>query len=229
MITEILPTLQIHKLTQEQYDRELEAGRINENAIYLTPSMSQTIPILASGTDLNTVRTTGDYYLSPENTYENSFIDGIAGILHVTPGLSLGDVRQVIELGSEIFERTYSYGAWENWKSSGIGGSEGLLVIPIDAGYTVIQWGRAAMTVKANSVSSVQVNLPHAYQNKYDYEIFAHVYSKRPEVINSGCYDQNVGNFKVYCHSSMTSDAPGGIIAWMTIGTMETDPRYILS
>ena len=37
MITENISTLKIHKLTQEQYDRELEAGRIDENALYLTP------------------------------------------------------------------------------------------------------------------------------------------------------------------------------------------------
>ena len=37
MITENLSTLKIHKLTQAQYDRELEAGRIDQNAIYLTP------------------------------------------------------------------------------------------------------------------------------------------------------------------------------------------------
>ena len=37
MITENLSTLKIHKLTQAQYDRELEAGRIDENALYLTP------------------------------------------------------------------------------------------------------------------------------------------------------------------------------------------------
>lgn len=37
MITENLSTLKIHKLTQEQYERELEAGRIDESAIYLTP------------------------------------------------------------------------------------------------------------------------------------------------------------------------------------------------
>ena len=37
MITENLSTLKIHKLTQEQYDRELQAGRIDENALYLTP------------------------------------------------------------------------------------------------------------------------------------------------------------------------------------------------
>lgn len=37
MITENLSTLKIHKLTQEQYDREFEAGRIDPSAMYLTP------------------------------------------------------------------------------------------------------------------------------------------------------------------------------------------------
>lgn len=37
MVTENLATLKIHKLTQDQYDRELAAGRIEENEIYLTP------------------------------------------------------------------------------------------------------------------------------------------------------------------------------------------------
>ena len=37
MITENLSTLKINKLTQEQYNRELEAGNIDANALYLTP------------------------------------------------------------------------------------------------------------------------------------------------------------------------------------------------
>ena len=37
MITENLSTLKIHKLSQTQYDRELANGRIDENALYLTP------------------------------------------------------------------------------------------------------------------------------------------------------------------------------------------------
>lgn len=37
MITENLPTLKIHKLTQEQYERELANGNIDETALYLTP------------------------------------------------------------------------------------------------------------------------------------------------------------------------------------------------
>lgn len=37
MITENLSTLKIHKLSQAQYDRELAAGRIDANALYITP------------------------------------------------------------------------------------------------------------------------------------------------------------------------------------------------
>ena len=37
MKTENLSTLKIHKLTQEQYDRELAAGNLDETALYLTP------------------------------------------------------------------------------------------------------------------------------------------------------------------------------------------------
>lgn len=37
MIIENVSTLKIHKLTQEQYDRELAAGNLDENALYLTP------------------------------------------------------------------------------------------------------------------------------------------------------------------------------------------------
>ena len=37
MNTENLSTLKIHKLTQAQYERERDAGRLDENALYLTP------------------------------------------------------------------------------------------------------------------------------------------------------------------------------------------------
>ena len=37
LFTENLTTLKIHKLSQEQYNRELESGNIDETALYLTP------------------------------------------------------------------------------------------------------------------------------------------------------------------------------------------------
>lgn len=53
MITKNLSTLKINKLTQGQYDRELAAGNIKEDELYLTPdeAVKQT-PIIYSTTDL---------------------------------------------------------------------------------------------------------------------------------------------------------------------------------
>ena len=66
MITENLSTLKIHKLTQAQYDRELAAGNIDENALYLTPSESvfmttATVSLAADGWENNiqTVKANG--------------------------------------------------------------------------------------------------------------------------------------------------------------------------
>ncbi len=53
MITENVSTLKIHKLTQEQYNRELEAGRIDENAIYLTPDEEIDLSPYATIEDMN--------------------------------------------------------------------------------------------------------------------------------------------------------------------------------
>ena len=38
MATENLRTLVIHKLSKEQYERALAAGKINPNELYLTPA-----------------------------------------------------------------------------------------------------------------------------------------------------------------------------------------------
>ena len=48
MITENLDVLKIHKLSKAQYEREYEAGRLEENALYLTPvdDMSEVVKIV---------------------------------------------------------------------------------------------------------------------------------------------------------------------------------------
>ena len=53
MITENLLTLKIHKLTQEQYERELAAGKLDENAIYLTPDEGIDLTLYATVEQLN--------------------------------------------------------------------------------------------------------------------------------------------------------------------------------
>lgn len=54
MITENLSTLKIHKLTQEQYDRELSAGNIDANALYLTPDEDVDLSGYATKEQVNT-------------------------------------------------------------------------------------------------------------------------------------------------------------------------------
>ena len=53
MFIENVSTLKIHKLTQEQYDRELAAGNIDENALYLVPDKSLDLSEYAKVTDVN--------------------------------------------------------------------------------------------------------------------------------------------------------------------------------
>lgn len=53
MSTENLSTLKIYKLTQEQYERKIEAGDIEENAIYLTPDEDINLGLYATVEELN--------------------------------------------------------------------------------------------------------------------------------------------------------------------------------
>lgn len=70
LVTENLLTLKIHKLTEEQYQRELAAGRIDENALYLTPYEETDLSEYATqeyvDERLATKQPVGDYALKSE-------------------------------------------------------------------------------------------------------------------------------------------------------------------
>ena len=72
MITENLSTLKIHSLTKEQYERELAAGRIDENALYLTPYEETDLSIYATQEHVEEAlaqkQPIGDYALNSEVT-----------------------------------------------------------------------------------------------------------------------------------------------------------------
>jgi hypothetical protein len=53
LITKNLSTLKIHILSQEQYDRELAAGRIDVNALYLTPDKKFDLSIYATSQEVD--------------------------------------------------------------------------------------------------------------------------------------------------------------------------------
>ena len=62
MIIENLSVLKINKLTQKQYDRELEAGNIDENALYLTLEELETL-IPAEYKQVEYIQSTGAQYI----------------------------------------------------------------------------------------------------------------------------------------------------------------------
>ena len=67
MITENLSTLKIHKLTKEQYNRELAAGNIDESALYLTPDESADLSKYATKEDIDFINTkVGDTSVSEQ-------------------------------------------------------------------------------------------------------------------------------------------------------------------
>ena len=79
MITNNISTLKINKLTQAQYDRELAAGRIDENALYLTPDeekvpTSRTINGKALSEDITLV--SSDIGAAREEHTHNELRDG---------------------------------------------------------------------------------------------------------------------------------------------------------
>ena len=56
MITKNLSTLQIHKLSKNQYDREYQAGNLSTDILYLTPE-EDILPIVDGGTGASDIET----------------------------------------------------------------------------------------------------------------------------------------------------------------------------
>ena len=97
MNTENLSTLKIHKLTQAQYDRELAAGRIDPNALYLTPDEEIDLAPYATVEQLNgkadavhthaisdvaNLQSTIDSTLASAKSYTDSAVSGKADASH---------------------------------------------------------------------------------------------------------------------------------------------------
>ena len=74
MITENLSTLKIHRLTQEQYDRELAAGNLDPNAMYLTPDKAIDLTPYATIEQLDTKTDIG-------HTHEVAEVNGLQGLV----------------------------------------------------------------------------------------------------------------------------------------------------
>lgn len=82
MIIENLSTLKIHKLTQAQYDRELAAGNIDENALYLTPEEEIDLSPYATIEQLNTKADTSHSHGISDVDNLQITLDGKADLSH---------------------------------------------------------------------------------------------------------------------------------------------------
>lgn len=82
MLTENVSTLKIHKLTQEQYDRELAAGNIDESALYLTPDEEIDLTPYATKDDLSKKADTG--HTHDDRYYTEAEIDNKIGSINST-------------------------------------------------------------------------------------------------------------------------------------------------
>lgn len=81
MITENLSTLKIHKLTQEQYDRELAVGNLDETALYLTPDEEIDLSLYATIEQLDNALYTKPGLITDDgeifNDYDNNVASGL--------------------------------------------------------------------------------------------------------------------------------------------------------
>jgi len=125
LITENLSTLKIHKLTQEQYDRELAAGRIDENALYLTPGN-------ASGSNVNV-----DANLSTEGAAADAKATGDA-INNLAEQIRAAAMDEVYVQDEEPVDAP-SGSLWIDTSNSGISPTDGRITAKlyvVDAGTT---------------------------------------------------------------------------------------------
>lgn len=89
MITTNIPTLQIHKLTEEQYEAAKLAGTLDENALYMTPDEAVTPESIgaAEASDLNALK-----ILVGDTTVTDQINEAIAAIPE--PKLTWSEIQE---------------------------------------------------------------------------------------------------------------------------------------
>lgn len=93
MKTDTLSTLNIHKLTKAQYERELEAGNIDPNSLYLTPDEEITASDIDALGNRGDQTLDGSFYIIDSNNSAYKFgmirtIDSVDYKLLVQPNAS---------------------------------------------------------------------------------------------------------------------------------------------
>lgn len=197
MITTNLSTLKIHTLTQEQYDRELEVGNIDENALYLTPNNA-----------MNSVNPTATGSLSV-NRYPDSYI-GYNSVALNSNTTASGTGSLAVGNGT-ISEGEHSFSEGEGTTASGAGshsmgcGTEAIGIYSLAGGaYTIAKDYQSVFGKYNNETNCIQY--PEDQSN--DDAIF---------LVGCGTYSANQNAFRVAsggkCYGSSTFGASGADFA----------------
>lgn len=124
METTNVSTLKIHKLTEDQYKRELAAGRIDENAIYLTPEVEyQDLGILdwSEGNPANILVDEGKYRYSDDDFVYSLIVE--RPVNHIVSQIvwSSEEGVETAAWRSGVFRGTgWEFRDWEDISPSGI-------------------------------------------------------------------------------------------------------------
>lgn len=111
MITNNLSTLKIHKLSQNQYDREKAAGNLDSTALYLTPDEDD-LSIYATKYEL-------DDKADKEHVHEISDINGLQSKLDEKANTAHNHtVANITDLTASATELNYTKGLTKSIKTS---------------------------------------------------------------------------------------------------------------
>lgn len=193
MITENLSTLKIHKLTQAQYDRELETGRIDENALYLTPDE-----------EIDAVRKSGDTmtgYLNFEKSSNNVQYKTSVGVSN----------------NGNTYIPHYTDGTLDNYISLGANGSFASKPWSIESGGTGATTAAAALTNLGLTATAAELNKMDGvtattaelnYVDGVTSNIQTQLDGKAPTSHASSATTYGVSNASNYGHSKASATTP---------------------
>lgn len=124
MITKNLSTLKINKLTQAQYERELEAGNIDENALYLTPDDEDYVATAKTYTDEAVAAVKNDLLNGAGTAYDTlkelgDLIDDNTDAIEALETIATGKANavhthtasEISDLAENLLDLTYPIGA----------------------------------------------------------------------------------------------------------------------
>ena len=195
MKTENVSTLKIHKLSQEQYDRELAAGRLEDDAIYMTPGEEIDLSPYATITQMNN-KANKTHNHDASNITSGTFTHNRIPIIPIEKGgtgsTTVAAARNTLGLGNTSGALPIANGGTGAYSVAlaranlGLGATDGALPVGNGGtGATSPGQARSNLGITAANIGAAGVNHNHdnIYIRKYD--------------LNSLNIDLNGGNWTV--------------------------------